>query len=576
MKQAATLISVLALLSPMTAIAASPQLPDPQTIKVSNNAEDEAFIPNNLPADIMYKILAAEMAISRGQLQIALTNYIDVAQETQDVNVAHRATQVALSVADLATAYIPGKIWADKDISNLEAQITFVAILTRMGKLDEITPYLLRTMALDEIDSDRHFVMLYKQFPDESDKNNLVKALNQVASETPLNLPYVALADISLYENRVEEGLAYAQKALKMNAKDPKGIILYTQGLFQNNQNEEAVSFIEQKIAQNPDDIYIRQYYTQYLIDQNQLDKARIQMQGLVDMQALDTKQKLQLARLSMQAGWLQEAETLLMDIRKDPEHADSAHYFLGRLYESQDIKDKAASWYSQVAAGPFHIIAHIRASTLYMDLKEYDQAMSVIEQARPENVSDLKRLILARVDVMMQSKEHEKGYQLLSEVLLSQPDDHDFLYSRAIVAEKLNKLDVVEQDLNTIIKQDPNHIDALNALGFILANRTDRYDEALAYINKALSLSPNNPSILDSLGWIQFKMGNHKEAVKTLRKALDLYPNPEIAAHLGEVLWTLNEREQAKAIWQDALENNPNDEQLLDTMERLIGVNGN
>ncbi len=182
---------------------------------------------------------------------------------------------------------------------------------------------------------------------------------------------------------------------------------------------------------------------------------------------------------------------------------------------------------------------------------------------------------MLARVDILLASKSHEQAFNLLSEALQSEPDDFDFLYSRALVAEKLNKLDIVEKDLMHILRQDPKHIDALNALGFILSNRTERYDEAMIHIQKALSLSPNNPSILDSLGWLQYKMGEATLPAETLRKALDLFPNPEIAAHLGEVLWSIDKHAEAEVIWQKALESNPDDEQVINTMERLIGDNG-
>ncbi|MEJ1469855.1 MAG: tetratricopeptide repeat protein, partial [Candidatus Sedimenticola sp. (ex Thyasira tokunagai)] len=148
---------------------------------------------------------------------------------------------------------------------------------------------------------------------------------------------------------------------------------------------------------------------------------------------------------------------------------------------------------------------------------------------------------------------------------------NEDLLYARALFAVTQGRVDILEADLRKVIAGNPEHADALNALGYTLADKTDRYQEALALIQQALKLKPAAPSILDSMGWVQFRLGNHGRALEYLQRAFDQLPDQEIAAHLGEVLWVMGERERAKAVWQQILEKEPESHHVLDTMRRLL-----
>ena len=149
-------------------------------------------------------------------------------------------------------------------------------------------------------------------------------------------------------------------------------------------------------------------------------------------------------------------------------------------------------------------------------------------------------------------------------------PGNSDLLYSRGMLADKLDRLDIVERDMREIISREPDNADALNALGYTLADRTDRYEEAYALIKRAIELKPDEPYIVDSMGWVLYRMGRHQEALEQLRRAMSINPDPEIAAHLGEVLWALGKQAEAREIWSTALEATPEDERLLDVIERF------
>ena len=180
----------------------------------------------------------------------------------------------------------------------------------------------------------------------------------------------------------------------------------------------------------------------------------------------------------------------------------------------------------------------------------------------------DLGDAILDNPDVEM-VQEGAPAYLLLMDALVANsPDNPDLLYDRALYAVELGRIDILEQDLSKVIQNDPNHADALNALGYTLADQTTRYGEALMYIERALALKPDSAAILDSMGWVQYRLGNNLEALRYLRRALELQPDAEIAAHLGEVLWVTGDREEARKVWQAALADNPDDELLQRLME--------
>ncbi|MDD4881254.1 MAG: tetratricopeptide repeat protein, partial [Gallionellaceae bacterium] len=162
-------------------------------------------------------------------------------------------------------------------------------------------------------------------------------------------------------------------------------------------------------------------------------------------------------------------------------------------------------------------------------------------------------------------------AYAVLSLALAQAPDAGDLLYDRAMIAERLGKLDVTEADLRRLIKLEPGHAHAYNALGYTLVDRTPRLEEGIALLDKALKLSPDDPFILDSMGWAQFKAGRLAEAAAYLKRAYDLRPDPEIAAHLGETLWAAGQHDEARKVWQGSLREHPDNDVLKETLSRFV-----
>jgi tetratricopeptide (TPR) repeat protein len=179
--------------------------------------------------------------------------------------------------------------------------------------------------------------------------------------------------------------------------------------------------------------------------------------------------------------------------------------------------------------------------------------------------------LIQAEAQLLREAKNYQESYDLLNQALEKQPENLDLLYDSAMAAEKLDRIDVVETNLRRLITLKPDHAQAYNALGYTLADRTDRLKEAKGYIEKALKLSPDDPFILDSMGWVLYRLGDQKEALGYLQRAYSLRPDPEIAAHIGEVMWTRGQQQDAEKIWRDASRDNPDNEMLQATMKRFL-----
>jgi len=292
--------------------------------------------------------------------------------------------------------------------------------------------------------------------------------------------------------------------------------------------------------------------------------KARQQLIQLTKNAEYRGVANLNLAKLALENNQLIKAKEYLFTVLQDKKYSNTARFILGRIAESQNKLEAAVKWYSQIDSGEFLYPAYKRAAELLAKEGKIQQARTMIRTIPITSIDDYKSLSLMEAELLFNVKELNASFEVLNQALEMMPNDIELLFAHSIIAGKINRIDILERDLKKILMQRPQHISALNTLGYTLADRTKRYDEALMYINQALKLSPNNPAILDSMGWVQYRLGNLKSAIEYLQRAFKLDQNdPEIAAHLGIVLWAQGEGAQAHKIWQDALKKNPDHQQL-------------
>lgn len=571
MKQAVSSLVTLLMLSSLSFANAQQNADQISSQPSQSKATIETKEVKNIPAESLFQLLAAEMALDRIEPEIALANYIAAAKQTQDKMVAKRATEIALTVASLDVALEPATLWATLAKNDLEAQITLAAIYLRLHKSQEAVPYLIQLSQISPELANQHFLLLYQQLPEDTEKLELMSALMEISKthKKPLGAE-LSLAEILLSQNKPQEAVRYSQLALNKQPNAVESIRIHSLALAYLKKLPEAKQFIITKLQEAPS-LNLKQYYLDFLVTNEQVNDGKVVFQEIVTEYPLAADQKIELAKYAMQSQWFKEAEDLLLTARDSDTHKDIAHYFLARLAELNTDPKAAIQWYKQVLTGPFHVLSQIRASLLLTEGKNYQDALTVLRRTQPQTDEDHKRILMSEIDILMQSNQNKEALNLLNKVLTEYSDDFELHYTRSIVATSLNQIDLAERDLKWIIEQQENHVDALNALGYLLTNYTKRYQEAYGYLNKALKLSPNNPVVLDSMGWLQYKMGNLEQSLDLLKRAASMDPDPEIAAHLGEVLWHMKDYTKAQEVWNNGLALNPNNENILNAKQRLL-----
>jgi tetratricopeptide (TPR) repeat protein len=273
---------------------------------------------------------------------------------------------------------------------------------------------------------------------------------------------------------------------------------------------------------------------------------------------------------LGMQLQKFGEAERFLERLLEVEDTNDGARMYLAAIAEDDDRSEDAVRWYEEVLDPRMRLEAQLQVAQIISRTDGVDEGLSRLDQVEYQSEAEYVKYVLTRHDILLEDQRLEQAFDYLNEALIDLPENGDLLYARGLVAAELNYLDVVEADLRFLLDRDPSNAHALNALGYTLADRTDRYEEAMGLIERALELRPDDPYIIDSLGWVQYRLGNNDESIRHLRNAYMARGDVEIAAHLGEVLWQSGLLEEANIVWDQALENQPDNPILVETLERL------
>jgi tetratricopeptide (TPR) repeat protein len=307
------------------------------------------------------------------------------------------------------------------------------------------------------------------------------------------------------------------------------------------------------------------------LVHANQYPEARTQFNRLTVDFPRNPDVTLAAGLLSLQLGETQAAQAQLdQTLEYGYKNPDTVHYYLGLLAEEMKQPETAAKHYQEVRDGEYLVRARTRQAVLLVQQGSLADARKLLSSTSVDNDAQRVLLIPAEADLLRESKDYAAAFQVLTEGVKRYPDATDLLYDQAMMAEKVSKLDVMEANLRRVIALKPDEAQAYNALGYTLADRTTRLDEAVGLLDKALTLAPDDPFILDSMGWAQFRKGNFDRARDFLDRAYKARPDPEIAAHLGEVLWVHGQHQDAATLWQTALKDHPQNEVLLETVRRL------
>ena len=570
MNRSSALLLALVLLSGCQALA--PTSPDDSSANEDvTSVPEKPTVYSSFSEDTLYSLLSAELAGQRNRLDIALDNYVTQAINTQDPGISERAFRIAEYLGADQAALDTSLIWVKNAPDDIEAQRAAAIQLARNGRYDESLVYMEKVL---QAKGDTHFdfLALAAIETDADTRAGLQKSFDSLLAKHPDNGQLIFGKALLMQQDGDAEG------ALKLLEKNPPQngeiapILLRARLLQSLNRGDEALPLLKKSVSQYPDDKRLGLTYARTLVEQNRMAEAKVQFASLVEQYPEDDELRFSLALVCLEGKSWDEAEGYLQELIERDSHVDSAHLNLGRIAEERDDPEGALVEYALVGPGSEYLPAQLRQADILISHGRGAEASKKLASARGAQPDYAIQLYLIEAETLAANNQTDRAWSTLQQALKQYPDDLNLLYSRAMLAEKRNDLDQMERDLRAIIKREPDNAMALNALGYTLSDRTTRYAEAKALIQQAYDLNPDDPAVLDSLGWVNYRLGNMDEAERLLRQALERFPDQEVAAHLGEVLWANGKQREAKKIWGTFLKENPDSPILRKTILRLTG----
>jgi tetratricopeptide (TPR) repeat protein len=525
-----------------------------------------------LTAPLLYDVLLGEIAGQRGLLDVSGNSYLQAAKLSDDPRIAERALKISVYAKQPGLALEAARRWVTLAPDSVEARQSLAVLALRTEHQDEALQqfqYLLEHSEGKGVDPYQSMLALLAREPD---KDRALEVMKQLVAMRPDDAQaHFAYAHLAVHAQNWPVAEQEVEKSLLLKPDWTQALILQAQINLKQGQGDIARRQLEAALQRNPDDAELRLAYARLLVDLDDFDAARSEYKKLLKAQPDNGQVVYSLALLSLEANQLDEAAALFKKLVKLEYQTQQAYYYLGAIAEEQKKPEQAMRWYSKIEEGEHWIEVQIRMARLEAQAGKVSAARERLRKVRLAHPGEAQRMFLVEGEILSQIGREKDAFDLYSEYLENKPDDIEVLYARALVAERLDKLDQAEQDFLAVLKIDPDNARALNALGYTLADRTDRYQEALGYIQRALDQTPDDPAVIDSMGWVLYRLGRLQEARDYLQRAYDMTKDSEIAAHLGEVMWAMGERSEAKALWASARKATPDDPVLEETMRRHL-----
>ena len=519
----------------------------------------------------LYALLTAELAGQRDHYDLALENYSAQAKTTRDPGVAERAYRIAEYLNEPAASLDNALLWSKVAPDSLDAQRAAAIQLARTGRYDESMRYMERVLQ-GQGATHFDFLALSASESDPQTRAGLLKSFDRLLLKYPGNGQLLFGKALLLQQDNQTEAALKVLEDAPDNNQDITPLLLQAQLLQSLDRSKEALSLLEETLEQHPQDKRLRLAYARLLIEQGRLEDARAEFTTLLQQNPQDDDLRLSLALISMEDEAWNEAQAYLRDLIERDAHSDIAHFNLGLIDEQLKDTGGALIEYSLVGPGDQYLAAQAQQTILLLNEQRLADARQRLAEARTKQPEYAVPLYMLEVESLAANQHNNLAWQAAQQSLQQFPGNPNLLYTRAMLAEQRNDLAQMERDLRQVIKTEPDNAMALNALGYTLADRTTRYAEAQALIERAHKLKPDDPAILDSLGWVYYRIGELSRAESYLRQAWQSYPDAEIAAHLGEVLWIQGKQQEARDIWSQSLKQQPDSTILRSTMQRLIG----
>lgn len=533
---------------------------------------EEDIVYGNFSEDILTRVIIAEMAGQRGYNQKALEDYLELARETNEINIIKRASRISSFIRNVPGAIEMGNMWLAKEPESMEALRTLAFQMVSLGRYREAVNHMKSLLAMDsEID----FRLITNRTATDTNANliidGLIDDLESIRETYPANQT-LRLALAHLYQQNEQVEIAYELiNGLAEEMDDhPDVVILEVELLEMLGEEERAQRRLQQALRSNEDHKQLRFQYARSLVDDQRYREARDQFAIIVEQNPEDFDMLYSLSLLSMEINMLSDARQYFERLVENDQKLDDSHYYLGFISSQENKPEEAIEHFINVNGGRNFLQAQRSLTELMIKADRYPEIKSRLQNIRFRNPDYNIALLSMEANVLMDEGHLDESGLVLNNAVGAFPDNMQLLFLRSVYSQEINDLGLMEADLRRIMQLNPGSPVAYNTLGYFLADSTDRYEEAYELIKRAIELAPNDPAIIDSLGWVQYRLGLYDEALENLDRAYELFPDHEVAAHLGEVLWVVGERSQARSLWRKALEIQPESEHILGTMERL------
>jgi tetratricopeptide (TPR) repeat protein len=536
------------------------------------------LLPAALPADqgdvfdspeMMFHFLAAEVAVGQGDLESAFEHYMQVVPYALDVDVASRATRIGLHIKSPQTIEA-AQIWTELAPDELEAWQALLILRIKSGDIEGSDTAVESLMRAAEKQGKDGFMQIAIVVSDQKElpaAREIIESLAERHADDAGAQYALGVALFGMKDDAAAE--AALRRALALNKDDPRIWLLLSRVYEMQEREELSEETLRQGLEQLPDNQLLRLALAERLVSHENYEGAYEQFRVLHDALPANDEISQALGGLTIELGKWEEAREIWETLLDKPGRRDRAHYFLAQIEQNTGNPEAAYKLYEKVD-GLLMTDARIQMSRLLVEQEKIEEALKLLTVQRLLSSEDAIRLYLEEATVLSDAGRDIEVMELLDKALEEFPLHSDLLYARALQGEKMGDIGILERDLRRVLEQEPDHAQALNALGYTLADETTRYEEAFELISKAYELMPESAAILDSMGWVHYRRGNLDEAIKFLEKAASADDDGEIAAHLGEVYWAKGWRDKAMKVWMDALQRDPENPYVVSTMERL------
>ena len=553
-----------------SAVAASDSVPEAPGPVVLPFPEPEP-VARELDEDLIYSYLVGEIGAHRGDLRLAQSHYQHAAILAQDAYAAERATRIALHLRDYPAGLAAVRRWVEFAPNDVTARQLAAVLFLRNQQIDaagEQLDALVKIADARDLDGFLQAAGVLSAEPDRAGAEQLMQGLQERHPDDLRSL--YALAVMETAHQRFVEAEARLRAVIAEDPAWEQPRVLLSRVLVAQNQREQARTLLDEGVRLYPDSVLLRTTYSRLLVDLADYPAALEQFRELHRLTPDDDEITFGYAMLATQQEDWDEARPLWQELRGVADRRDEASYYLAQVEEENGNDDLAIGLFRSVSGTELRVDAVMRTAQILGRTGRLAEARDTLQRARIANPGRAADLYVAETQIVQKHGDPDDALALYEAAIAAFPDSQDLLYNRALFVVELGDFAWMERDLRRLLEDDPDYADALNALGYTLADRNERLDEAFAYISRALKLRPDSPAVLDSMGWVLYRQGDLVQAASYLRRALALAQDDEIAAHLGEVLWVSGQRADAQAVWREGLAHSPDSEKIRAVIERL------